>query len=105
MTDPDVNALIASLDAARTDRSLLERPELNQSLDRLRRVGPLPVRCPKCRARFSWWAIHPTDPRIVFNSNGPRRSNLRKDVIPSEQLRHQLDTHFADCTLGPPRGR
>jgi len=103
--DESVKSLLGLLERAREDSAILDSPELNEGLDRLRGLGPVRVKCPKCRATVSWWALHPAEPSVVFNSLGPRRRHLRKDQIPPDQLGPQPPKPFDDWSLGPMDGR
>ena len=99
-----VNELKEILRKARRDPELLEDPHLNELLQPLRGIGPFRVHCPRCGRTFSWWAIHPTAPRVVFYDKGPRRPGVRRDVIPKSELGPQPPPPFDDWSLGPSDG-
>lgn len=101
--DQDVKALLDQLESTRSDRTMLDDPGLNEQLDRFRGVGPFPVRCTKCAAKFSWWALHPVLPQIVFSSNGPRRRHIW-DPTSRPKLGPRSPAPFDEWSRGPSDG-
>ncbi len=91
------------------DGERLADPTLNAALEPFRARRPLRLRCPQagCRRTLAWIALAPTEARVIFSVNGPRKGHVdrqNREGTAAPNLMPQPPEPYNYWSLGPSGG-